>query len=227
MIISHKHQFIFIKTMKTAGTSVEIALSKYLGDDDIITPIAPEDEAMRRELGYRGPQNYQLPGRNFSLVQRARAFVGRRKLGYFNHCSATFIRQHLDPKIWNSYFKFCFERNPWDKAVSLYYYRNTSEPRPSISEFLERQGNSIVPGRELYTIDGEVVVDRLCRYERIGEEMQELTERLGLPEIPVLPRAKSKQRVDKRHYREILSTADRDRIAQVFASEIASLGYAW
>ena len=38
MIISHKHKFIFLKTRKTAGTSVQIALSGICDQDlDIIT----------------------------------------------------------------------------------------------------------------------------------------------------------------------------------------------
>ena len=48
VIISHRHRFIFIKTGKTAGTSVEIALSKFCGPEDVITPISPEDEATRK-----------------------------------------------------------------------------------------------------------------------------------------------------------------------------------
>ncbi len=51
MIISHKHKFIFIKTRKTSGTSMEISLSQFCGDDDIITPITYEDELVRQHIG--------------------------------------------------------------------------------------------------------------------------------------------------------------------------------
>ena len=37
MIISHKHKFIFFKTRKTAGSSIQVTLAKHCGEDDIIT----------------------------------------------------------------------------------------------------------------------------------------------------------------------------------------------
>jgi len=42
MIISHAHRFVFIKTRKTAGTSLEIARSRYCGARDVITAIDAE-----------------------------------------------------------------------------------------------------------------------------------------------------------------------------------------
>ena len=79
MIVSHEHRFIFLKTRKTAGTSVEIALSGICGPDDIITPITPADEVLRADL--RGPQNFASPplvreATNHSPARKAREIVG-------------------------------------------------------------------------------------------------------------------------------------------------------
>ena len=40
MLLSHKYKIIFIKTKKTSGTAFETVFSKYLGENDIITPIS-------------------------------------------------------------------------------------------------------------------------------------------------------------------------------------------
>ena len=44
MIISHKYKFIFIKTQKTAGSSIELYLSRFCGKDDIIIPMTDEKD---------------------------------------------------------------------------------------------------------------------------------------------------------------------------------------
>lgn len=68
MIVSHKYKFVFIKTAKTAGTSTEIALSKFCGPDDIITPLmTSEDEELRKLMGGRAPQHYLPPQKDHSL----------------------------------------------------------------------------------------------------------------------------------------------------------------
>lgn len=37
MIVSHKHEFVFLKTRRTAGSSIEAALAPHLGPEDAIT----------------------------------------------------------------------------------------------------------------------------------------------------------------------------------------------
>jgi sulfotransferase famil protein len=229
MIISHEHKFIFIKTMKTAGTSLEIALSKFCGPRDVITPITPPDEEIRRSLGYRGPQNYLIPFSQYSsrdwlhLVTRRN---GRRQ--FYNHINARQIRRSVDSDVWNAYFKFCVERNPWDKVISWYFWRHQTEPRPTLSEFIESGEMSLGARRggfDRYAIDGKVAVDHVCRYEHLRKELEFVTERLKFPEVPQLPRAKGAARTDRQHYRELLTPHDRQQIAQVFAREIAYFNY--
>lgn len=228
MIISHDYKFIFIKTNKTAGTSIEIALSRFCGPNDIITTIPEKDEEIRRSLGYRGPQNYLVPSSEMNLQESRRlARKGKKERKYYNHISANRIRRYIGQPIWDSYFKFCVERNPWDRLISMYYWHCKSEPRPTIAEFLD----SDIPlrlklrGRDLYMIDGRVAVDVVCRFESLSEDLEKIRLQLGIPEKLELPRTKSTFRKDKRNYREILSDAERARIAELFAEEIDLIGY--
>ena len=137
LILSHKYRFIFIKTAKTAGTSIEIALSQFCGPGDVITPIVPEDEQTRTRLGYLGPQNFNAP----LLALRPGALVhylrtGQRIMKFYNHIGAAELRDRVPRSCWRDYFKFCFERNPWDRAVSLYYWRNQDNQQP-LSAFIQ------------------------------------------------------------------------------------------
>lgn len=227
MIVSHKHKFIFLKTNKTAGTSMEIALAKFCGPDDIITPVSPGDEVLRSELGYRAPQKYRPGLAEYSRrdwLVTLRRFKRKR---FFNHISARDVKLLVGDDIWKSYFKFCFERNPWDRVLSLYAWRCQTEPKPTISDFIGSRvlGDLTKRGIELYTIGGKIAVDRVCLYENLDVELEFLEQRLMLPEKLSLPRAKASHRVDKRHYREILDPHDRERIAKIFHREIAMCGY--
>ena len=82
-------------------------------------------------------------------------------------------------------------------------------------------------GIEVYTIRGQVVVDRICRYENLSEELAFLEQRLGLPGPIEMPRAKAGHRRDRRHYRDVLSDEAASQIAQKFGREIELLGYTY
>ena len=52
MILSHKHKFIFFKTLKTGSSAIEILLSLFCkNENDIITRIDPESDNIRKKLG--------------------------------------------------------------------------------------------------------------------------------------------------------------------------------
>ena len=64
-IVNHKYKFIFIKTKKTAGTSMEISLSKFCNNKDTITLIKSSDEILRKKLKFQGPTNYAYFNTNY------------------------------------------------------------------------------------------------------------------------------------------------------------------
>jgi hypothetical protein len=108
LILNHKYKFIFIKSFKTAGTSLEIALSKFCGNKDIITPIVKEDERLRSKLNFTPPQNYE---------------------GMREHMSATEIKNKIGTELFNDFFKFVVIRNPYEQVISAYYWHNESKKK--------------------------------------------------------------------------------------------------
>jgi hypothetical protein len=228
MILSHKYRFIFIKTNKTAGTSIEIALSKFCGEDDIISPNEPEDEILRHNMGGRAPQHYLSPLSDYRLIDIYRYIARQRKKHrFYHHMPAAEIKAWVGDDIWNSYYKFCVERNPWDRVISFYYWRLKKKPNQTITEFIDAGLPQVLHnnGYGLYTIDDAVVVDRVCLYENLEQELETVRNWLNLPEKLVLPKAKASRRQDRRNYRDTFSREDRDKIAKMFSREIDLFGY--
>ncbi|WP_162799350.1 sulfotransferase family 2 domain-containing protein [Nocardioides sp. 616] len=214
MIVSHQHRFIFLKTRKTAGTSVEIALSKICGPDDVITAISPEDEQLRAAAGGRPPQNFDAP----PLPRRA-----------YNHMRAQMVRNVVGAQVWNDYFTFAVERNPWDTVVSLYFWKFRERPgartAPPFAEFVwEESVEKLAANQRIYRIRGAVAVDRVLRYERLTEELTQVWSDLGLPGEPALPRAKGSAR-PRRDYRDLYDDESRQRVADLFAASVRDFGY--
>ncbi len=94
MIVSHEHKFIFIKTRKTAGTSIEIGLSKYCGPMDVISPIG-KDEELRGSLGFPGPQNTILPIYQYRKWDLWNLLKGGGFAHHFNHTPAKLMKKRL------------------------------------------------------------------------------------------------------------------------------------
>jgi hypothetical protein len=230
MIVSHQQRFVFIKTRKTAGTSIEIALSEHCGPADIITPIDEVDEQIRRELGHRGPQNFEVRQPASGLGGLISRLFGRNVVRHYNHAPASLIRARIGPQSYDSYRKFCVVRNPWDRAVSLYFWRKNRpgseklDEEMSFAEFVRDTPADVLSDAHIFTIDGAAAVDRFVRYENLAEDLTTALAELGLPAID-LPWAKSGTRETKDHYSWIYDDESEARIRELCVWEIDNLGY--
>jgi hypothetical protein len=227
MIVCHEYRYIFLKSRKTAGTSVEIALAKFCGPRDVITRISRKDERTRRGLGYRGAQNFWIPITDYTGADWRKLLTSGQPAFLRNHLPAEVVRGRIGAEVWDSYYKISIERNPWDKAISLYYWFTRTMPeRPSLLEFLNMpQFQNALSNYAIYSIDGAVAADHVIRYENLDAEIEQLAARLKLPGKLDLPHAKASVRPERRHYSQVISPQERDYIAGACAKEIALFRY--
>ena len=226
MIISHKHKFIFLKTAKTGGTSVELALRSLCGPQDVITPIDDEEGV---NLG-PGAQNYETAARFLSRdwLYRLKCQLRRRSAPkhFYNHIPGWRVRARIGEDVWNSYFKFCFERNPWDREISLFFFRRGRDGNAdTFAGHLETLKRRRITNWDIYSQAGRPAVDFVGRYENLEADLKLALQKCGIDWTCELPRAKSRFRTDKRHYREFYDERSRDMVGDVYRSEIEYFGY--
>lgn len=223
VIISHEHRFIFVKTRKTAGTSVEVFLERIAGDDAVVTPIWPEvaGHTARNYMTLDNPIRAQV------LEARQRRLTGdsRERPAYFNHIAARNIRKRLGRRRWNSYYKFTIERNPWQKVVSAYFWRRGNGHDDGDFRTFVLQGDFPVDF-DKYSLDGKTVaVDFVGRHERLEDDLGAVVARVGL-DVPVaLTREKGTYRPSGEGPEALFDDEMSAVVEEAFAREIAAFGY--
>jgi Sulfotransferase family len=239
MIVSYKHNYVFIKTNKTAGTSMEIALSTYTGEEDIITPIEPIDELKRLENPKaRLPQNYcsemameyayreVIKSGNVEYIGRFQKKALRRHYVFRNHMPARKIRNKLDPQFFENAFKFTIQRHPYDRIISLAYWTRKN-PQKKIGEVINSILNEgSLTNTDFYMIDGKVAANYFVRFEAMRESLQALEKKIGATDLwGQFPQTKHEHRTDRRPASEVLTARQKKRIARQCKTEFKMFGY--
>ena len=228
MIVSHKHKFIFVKTKKTGGTSLEIALSKICGPDDIITEINPEDEILRKQAGGRGAQNNRIPTGKYGLKDYGRLLLKGQAKTFYNHMSASDIRQYLPSDIWNDYYKFAFERHPHSKVYSHYWWRGGDSHYGSFENYISQKDYRKIQAISFYTSEEEdLLVDAIFKLEDAEDSLTLLSERFDLNEDEKLTikniRSKANAKGQRISKQVFLTETRKKKIDELFSDEIDRL----
>jgi hypothetical protein len=218
MLISHVRKFIYLKTIKTGGTSVEIYFEPWCVDPGK----RAEDRHFRDAessrwgvVGSRGEQNHPI---------------------WHNHAPASQIRELIGEALWLDYYKFCVVRNPFDKVVSAFWF---NLPAP-VRELLKRADFSVVRktfaewirlaalplDRSIYTIGDEAVVDYFVRFETLQTDLERVCRQLATPWEPErLGRYKSEHRARMEHFSEYYGPAGAARVRKEFSWDLEFFGY--
>lgn len=217
MILSDEHKFIFLKTRKTAGTSIEIELSGLLGNRAVVVPFGVS-ESNHRPRNYRGFWNlipelldYQIPVRSTlsDLIKRRR---------FYNHISARILRHRVGRKRWSTYFKFCVERDYLSKTQSHINMRLFSGRIKDKEEYFKNRNFCL--NMQFYSIDGDIVVDRIIKFEKLNTQLKEVFGGIGLQGFSTL-QVRAKGRIKKNDF--IFDKHEAEQLRIAFAPELEIL----
>ena len=228
MIISHSHRFIFFKSLKTAGTSIEAALSNQCSGNDVVVPI--------NDFAHNRDPDGQVQHRSMNADEFYRS-IGQ-------HVDAPTIKNREPAEVWNNYFKFSIARNPWDRALSYFFwerrqdasltprkrfYHNLGMPYDDFTP-VKRKFSQFIKSRVLenndrfYVIDDQLCVDFVIRYEFLDDDYREVCERIGLSTLNI-PHLKTGMRKKERHYTEYYDQETREIVADLHRNDIRLFGY--
>lgn len=247
MIISHKHKFIFIHCRKVAGSSMKVELSRYLGEDDIV--IGSLHEILRKgiQLPKATRRGLYTPRGLSSLLLRVAKGVPlydainvSAKYRYCKelssnpaHPTAAQIKNAF-PEEWSSYYKFAFVRNPYEQLVSDYFWRlRSSGQNVSFLAYLQalksrdESGGLVHPGAvsnfEMVTLDNEIAVDFLGKYENIEKDFSAIGEKLGIESLKLGSHEKRGKK--KSNYADYYGEQERKLADQLLLQELETFGY--
>ncbi|WP_274475249.1 sulfotransferase family 2 domain-containing protein [Mangrovimonas aestuarii] len=231
MIVSHKHKFIFIKPQKTAGTSVELLLSRICGPDDIITPLGYDpDPNVREKNNAKQPQNFKR-AKAFKEWEMRDVYYMVKKLkspnqNYIEHLTAQQIKDYVGDDIWNSYYKISIVRNPWDHAISMYEWmaKYNYEKVSSISfeVFLREKYRLLWP---FYSVNNIFDIDFMLRFENLQDGINSLEEKFPLENLQ-LPVTKNKVRKQK-NFSDYFDTGTKDLVREQNLNIIERFSYSF
>lgn len=217
MLVSHRNRFIYTKTVKTAGTSVESYFEPYCMPEGewTFSPCREPHVSDAGIIGYRGSES-----------------SGKE---WFNHMPAADIRDKVGNKIWNEYFKFCVIRNPFDKVVSHFFFleKQRSAGPEDAGKLVERFRKWIAEGgfpidRDKYLIDGEICVDYFIRFEDLENGIRQVCERVKVPFEPErLPKLKAGIRDSSIPLSDFYNAETTQLIAKAYEFELDTLGYGY
>lgn len=229
MIISHKHNYIFFKPKKVGGTSIEVALAKYLCENDTMTPLTKYSKHHDKDQYIHNAQHYA---------------------GYYDHAKPSYIRNKIGESMWNNYTKVTAIRNPWDIVVSTYWWkmnkkvtfrdyvdilnvhalrdylsdlRTLTKPK-SFEHFVDNFPHSYLNTDYYLWANGKKTADRYIRFEHLQTDFNKFCRAIKIPPTMLLS-LKSKTRKGNAHYSTYYDKETRRKVALMFQREIKAFNY--
>lgn len=215
MLLSIRHNFLFVHIAKTGGTSVRTALQ---------------------------PLRWRDPWYLASFLCSRLSHWSHHRLGskFPRHAKIIAAQEMLPREFFQQLYKFTFVRNPWDLQVSSFHHIRRERPhylgghddftsfmrwkldpeRPyqyHVDTSIERQSDYLIDLR------GQLLVNFIGRYECLEDDFAAIRQQLGLGNLALPHKRQATDR--RRDYRSYYDDATAELVAHHFAADIELLNY--
>ena len=202
MILSFSHNFLFVHVPKTGGSSIRHALSPFS---------APKAKGHFRRISA-----------NFPLREDPQ------KVRLRTHDTAAWARLKLGAETFEKLHKFAVVRNPYTRAISYFEYLRQNPLHPhnrivknmSLEKYLSWGMHRTLQSRHLCDARGNLLVDRILRFENLNEEFKSICKDIGI--LVDLPRINSSSQMPLTKY---LTPRTCKLIEQIYAQDFELFDY--
>lgn len=217
VLVSHQHQFVFLKTKKTASSTIESFLEPFCRPESGDGSVADGREYISDTGIVGAPAEFVTPD-----------------VVCWNHMPAADVRRQRGRKIWRRYLRLASMRNPFDKPVSLFHFRKGAPPPDATPvETLRAEFRAWLLARArsefdlpVYKIWGRSVIDDFIRQETVSEDLSRVCRRLGLPFDPDrIENLKVRRDAGASHYAVYYDPDTRRLVERRFRWEMLTFGY--
>ena len=214
MIISHQYKFIYIHIPKTAGSCIYKSLCSTLNfTDQSFKPIVDQSQAL-------------LCKNNLNLANNTT---------FKQHTKIKDLRLSLDKNIFEDYYKFAFVRNPWDRAVSHYFYNIKLKARGELPEFdIDTTFSEYIKTHKylqsIFTEDFDgnpsKSFDFIGKQENLQEDFNTICSQIGIPKQNLPPKhSKHSNSTEHDDYKNYYDKKLIELVYENLQKDIDSFGY--
>lgn len=142
----------------------------------------------------------------------------------FNHYPLHKVKEVISKEKYNTYFKFAFVRNPYERCVSAWKYEIKMGYTPSeknLLEFVRGLNPTDFNSKYLNQYDFVNGCDFIGKYENLQEDFYTICDKIGIPrqQLPHVNKTKHK------HYTEYYDEETCQIVAEKYKKDIEYFGY--
>lgn len=151
---------------------------------------------------------------------------------FHDHITIVQLKDLLPRKIFESYFKFAFVRNPWDWQVSLYHFAKQNKnhhqhdliSNMSFEEYIDWRVHDDLHLQMEFVCDkeGQLLVDFIGKLENLENDFRNVCTEVKISDVMNLPKLNTSEH---RSYKRYYDNHSKNLIAEAFKKDIELFDY--